>query len=91
MDGVNSRVNLILEQQTYGLCVDGVHSEQQGRNQAGGLVQEQTAEPQKKHTHHRMQPHVEQVVGCRTQLTEEIVQTEGEHCQGPVGFVAPLL
>lgn len=37
---------------TYSFCVDGVHSKQQCRHQAGVLVQEQTAHSQEKNADH---------------------------------------
>ena len=76
---------------TYCFSMDGVHSEQQRRHQAGGPVQEEAAHPQEEHTHHGMKYHVEQVVGGSAQLTEEVVQPEREHSQGSIGFMTALL
>lgn len=76
---------------THSFSVDGVHSKQQRRHQAGSLVQEQPAHSQEKHTHHGVQHHVEQMVGSCGQLTEEVVQSEGENGQRSIRLVAPLL
>ena len=76
---------------TYSFRVDGVHGKQQRRHQAGRPVQEGATHAQEQHTHDGVQHHVEQVVGGRAQLTEQVVQPKGEHRQRPVGFMAPLL
>lgn len=76
---------------TYSFGVDGVHSKQQRRHQAGSLVQEYSAHSQKKHTYHSMQNNVEQMIGSCTQLTEEVVHSKCEYGEGSVRFVAPLL
>lgn len=76
---------------TYSFSVDGMDSKQQGGHQAGSPVQEQSADSQEKHTHHGMKNNVEQMVRSCTQLTEEVVQSEGEDSQGSVRFMTPLL
>lgn len=76
---------------THGFSVNGVHGEQQGRDQAGSLVLEHAAHSQEEDAHGGVENDVEEVVGGRAQLTEEVVQSESEHRQRPVRFVAPLL
>ena len=76
---------------TYSFSVDGVHSKQQCCHQAGSLVQEQSAHSQEKHTYYSVQNNIEQMVGSCIQLTEEVVQSEGEYSKGSVRFMAPLL
>lgn len=68
-----------------------MHGEQQGRDQAGSLVLEHAAHSQEKDAHGDVEDDVEEVVGGRAQLTEEVVQSEGEYRQRPVRLVAPLL
>lgn len=76
---------------THGFSVNGVHGEQQGRDQAGSLILEDAAHSQEEDAHGGVEDDVEEVVGGRAQLTEEVVQSESEYRQRPVGFVAPLL
>lgn len=76
---------------TYSFSVDGVNSKQQRCHQAGSLVQEQSAHSQEKHTHYGVENHIEQMVGSCAQLTEEVVQSEGEYGQRSVRLMAPLL
>lgn len=71
--------------------MDGVHGKEQRSKQAKSLVQEQSAKPQEKHADDSMQNDVEQVIGSRTEFTEEVVESEREHRQWSVRLVAPLL
>lgn len=65
--------------------------EQQSGRQAGRAVHQLAAEAQEQDTHGRVKDHVEQVVGRRAQLAQQVVQAKGEHREWPVGFMAPLL
>lgn len=76
---------------TYSFCVDGVDCKQQGRNKAGASVQEQTAEMEKEDTHHSVKNHIEEVVRRGVQLTEQVIEAEGENSKRSVGLMAPLL
>lgn len=64
---------------THSFGVNGVHSEQQSRDQAWCLILEHAAHSQEKDTHNGMEDDVEEVVGGRAQLTEEVVQSESEY------------
>lgn len=76
---------------THGFRVNGVHGEQQGRDQAGGLILEHAAHSQEEDAHDGMKDDVEEMVGGGAQLAEEVVQAESEHRERPVWFVTPLL
>lgn len=76
---------------THGFGVNRVHGEQQGRDQAGGLILKHAAHSQEEYAHDGMEDDVEEVVGGGAQLAEEVVQSESEYRERPVRFVAPLL
>lgn len=76
---------------THSFSVNGVHGKQQGRDQAGGLILEHAANSQEEDAHDSMEDDIEEVVGGRAQLAEEVVQSESEYRERPVRFVATLL
>lgn len=55
---------------THSLSVNGVHGEQQGCDQAGGLILEHAAHSQEEDAHDGMEDDVEEVVGGGAQLAE---------------------
>lgn len=71
--------------------MDRVDGEQQRGHQAGRAVHQQAAEAQEEDADGGVEEHIEQVVGCRTQLAQQVVQAKGEHRERPVRFMAPLL
>lgn len=76
---------------THSFSVDGVHSKQQGRDQARSPILEHTAHSQEEDTHAGMKDNVEEVVRGGAQLAEEVVQSESENREWPVRFVAAFL
>lgn len=79
------------ETDTHSFSVNGVHSKQQGSNQAGSPILEHAAHSKKEDAHAGMKDNVEEVVGGCAQLTKEVVQSESENRERPVRFMAPFL
>lgn len=76
---------------TYSLCVDGVNSKQKSRYEAGVSVQEQATEVKEENAHHGVKNNIQKVVRWGAQLTEQVIEAEGENSERSVGLMAPLL